>query len=50
MRYQLFGEISVSEHFWVLFRVHKYNDMDSKELRFTNAKYMKDGRKHTLKK
>lgn len=41
---------SVSEHFWDLLRAYKHNDMESEVLRYTNAKDMKDGRKHTLKK
>lgn len=45
-----FGETSVNEHFWVIFRVYKHNDMESKVLRFTNTKYMNDGGKHTKSK
>lgn len=41
---------SVSEHFWDLLRAYKHNDMESEVLRSINAKDMKDGRKHTLKK
>lgn len=50
VRCQPFGETSVSEHFWDLLRAYKHNDMESEVLRSINAKDMKDGRKHTLKK
>lgn len=50
MRCQPFGETSVSEYFWVLFRAYEHNDTESKVLRSINAMDMKDGRKHTLKK